>query len=106
MTACIFTKYLGQTNTRSSRIKASARSLSGAKDPYVVVPYVHGMSEEENHDSAALELAEQLGWLGSWVAGDHDSGRVFIRIPYVGNYHASFTVTGSKPQGRTVARRV
>lgn len=104
MTCCIFTKYLGPTNTRGSRVKAWVRSLSGGQNPYVVVPYMYGMSQEMNHDSAALELAEQLGWLGSWVAGDHDTGRVFVRV-VTGNPAASFTVTDAKPQGRTVARR-
>jgi len=106
MTCAIFTKYLGPTNTHGSRIKAwAAGSLSGGRTPYVVVPYMHGMSQEMNHDSAALELAEQLGWFGSWVGGDHDTGRVFVHVA-LGNPAASFNVTSKKPQGRTVARRV
>lgn len=43
----------------------------------------HGISVEKNFESAALRLAEKLGWLpgnlvGGWLAGDKEAVFVFV----------------------------
>jgi hypothetical protein len=70
----ITTKYIGPSNTRSGRIKASAAAGS------VTIPYPsqHGM--ERAHATAALALCEKLGWSGTLAQGGmpSDSGYAFV----------------------------
>jgi hypothetical protein len=53
----IVTKYLGPTNYRGARIKATcnAKSITVSRD--------RGLNISANHAAAARELALQLGWL-------------------------------------------
>lgn len=53
----IETKYLGPTNSRGSRIKAT--SASGI---CVTVGYKSQLSSDENHVEAAKLLCRKLGW--------------------------------------------
>lgn len=53
----IQTKFLGPTNSRGSRIKATCAAGSRT------VEYDHAMNVEENHCYAAQMLQEKLGWL-------------------------------------------
>jgi hypothetical protein len=50
----IYTKYLGATNTRSGRIKATCDSGS------ITIPYPYDGSEEEMHRVAKDALCEKL----------------------------------------------
>jgi hypothetical protein len=52
----ILTKYLGPTNFRGARIKASAQAGS------VTVPWDYELNVEKNHQQAAEALCEKLGW--------------------------------------------
>ncbi len=63
MFQAITTKFLGPTNTRGSRIKATAFAGS------VTVEYDHGLNQADNHKAAAQKLAARLGWKGDWFAG-------------------------------------
>lgn len=54
----IITKYLGPTNHRSSRVKATCDAKS------MTVSWDHSLNSDENHDVAARMLAERLGWTG------------------------------------------
>lgn len=63
MRQAIITKYLGPTNFRGSRIKATAYAGS------VTIDYDAGLSQQRNHDAAARKLAKKFGWHGDWVAG-------------------------------------
>lgn len=54
----IETKYIGPSNVRGSRIKASAEGVKS-----VTLSYSHGLNSEGNHDRAALALAEKYKWL-------------------------------------------
>lgn len=54
----IVTKYLGPTNTRGARIKATADAGS------VTVGYDH--SAHNAHDVAVVALREKLGWAGEY----------------------------------------
>jgi hypothetical protein len=58
MRQAIVTKYLGPTNHRGSRIKATAEAGS------IVVPWNYALDPQENHRMAALTLASNMGWDG------------------------------------------
>ena len=74
----IFTRYLGPTNTKGSRIKASARGLS------VTVPLDYALDLVERHEKAARELLAKLGWQDrqTALAGEtpDERGYVFVAI--------------------------
>lgn len=53
----IVTKFLGPTNSRGSRIKAT--SASGIS---VTIPTDYELTDEENHKKAAVALIKKLGW--------------------------------------------
>lgn len=52
----IQTKYLGPTNTRSSRIVAKCNAGR------LTVPYDHEFDGQGNHEQACKALKEKLGW--------------------------------------------
>lgn len=94
----IVTKYLGPTNVRGSRVKAtaSARSITlGKATASVTLGWDHSLNSEQNHARAAKALAEKLEWHGHWHAGGmpNDSGYVFVCST------SSFFMTLS-PEGR------
>jgi len=57
MRQAIVTKYLGPTNHRGARVKATAQAGT------VTVPWDHGVDHDENHLKAATALAWKFGWL-------------------------------------------
>lgn len=65
----ITTKFLPATNTRGSRIRASAQ------DGSVTVGYNHALGSDPNHDEAAKALIAKLGWGGKWVRGALPDGK-------------------------------
>ncbi len=69
----IATKYHGPTNTRGSRISATA--TSGQR---LTVGYDDALSSEQNHMAAAQELLTKLNWSGQWFAGATPDGYVFV----------------------------
>lgn len=68
----IVTKYLGATNTKGSRIKATASAGS------VTVGYDHALNSSENHDAACKALADKMEWSGVWVGGGTETGYVYV----------------------------
>ena len=54
----IQTKYLGVTNTKGSRIKATCAAGS------LTIPYPHELDGQPAHRKAAEALAAKLGWVG------------------------------------------
>lgn len=67
----IVTKYLGATNNRPSRIKATCDAGS------VTVSWNHSLGIDDNHEAAALALREKLGWTqdyGTLVGGGLPGG--------------------------------
>lgn len=72
MRQAIQTKYIGPTNTKGSRIKATAFGGS------VTVSYDDALSQEKNHQAAAIALAEKLGWSGAIHGGGTLTGYVFV----------------------------
>ena len=70
----IYTKYLGPTNARGSRIKATIASGES-----VTIGYPHDKHEgAEAHAQAALALCQRLTWSGELIAGALHDGYVFV----------------------------
>lgn len=63
----IQTKYTGPTDTRGSRMIATAEG--GARPHRLSVPYDHALNIDENHAAAALALKNKMGWKGAMVGG-------------------------------------
>lgn len=64
----IVTKYHGPTNTRGSRISATAAAGR------IFIPYDHALSIQENHAAAARAYATKWGWHSRYVGGVMASG--------------------------------
>ncbi len=60
----IITKYLPATNSRGSRIKASAEGV-----PSLTIPYPHELSGAAVHAAAAVALCRRMGWGGTLASG-------------------------------------
>lgn len=76
MGQAIETKYLGPTNHRGGRIKASAQAGS------VTVSYDHALDTYDNHRMAAIALMKKVGWKGG-LKGDGNArgnGYVFVFV--------------------------
>ena len=65
----ITTRYIGPTNHRGSRIKATATAGS------VTIEYDPALNIETNHDEAAKTLADKFKWRGWWYGGGMPDGR-------------------------------
>jgi hypothetical protein len=64
----IVTKYLGATNVRGSRVKATAQAGS------LTMHWDDALNSDANHRKAALNLAAKLRWSGVWISGGLPSG--------------------------------
>jgi len=73
----IVTKYHGPTNSRGSRISATAEAGR------VYMGYRHELDIAENHAAAARMFALKFGWLASsdYVMGGTGDGYVFVAVP-------------------------
>jgi hypothetical protein len=71
----ITTKYLGATESRGSRIKATTTMGES-----VTVPYDHSKSNEAVHRVAFLALMEKLPNWGrnAWTVGDTKTGYIYV----------------------------
>jgi hypothetical protein len=76
ITQAIETKYLGATNSRGGRIKATAWADS------VTLSYDHELGYAENHRAAADALLVKLGWDGKFAQGGNvkGDGYVFVNV--------------------------
>lgn len=74
MPQAIITKYVSPTNTKGSRIKATAAVGS------VTVSYDYALNAEQNHLAAAKALATKYEWRGVWTGGGmpDSSGYCFV----------------------------
>jgi hypothetical protein len=70
----IITKYLGPSNVKGSRIKATA--VAGS----VTVPYQHELNNEDAHAYAALAYARKQGWKGELIAGSIEPGGGYVFV--------------------------
>jgi hypothetical protein len=69
----ITTKYLGPTNRRGSRVKATT-----AGGDSLTLTWDDALNSDTNHASAAQALAANLDWSGKWYAGGLKTGMVFV----------------------------
>jgi hypothetical protein len=76
ITQAIETKYLGATNSRGSRIKATAWAGS------VTVCFDYQLNPDQNHKAAADALIAKLGWQGKFAQGGNakGDGYVFVNV--------------------------
>ena len=70
----ITTKYIGPTNHRGSRVKATAEAGS------VSLSWDSALNSDKNHIAAALALVSKFGWKGEWRGGGlpGNGGYVFV----------------------------
>ena len=80
----IETKYLGPTNFRGARIKATAQAGS------ITVGWDHALNVEENHDAAARAFILRYGWHGSWIRGAAPSNRGNVYVCARREAHAGY----------------
>ena len=70
----ITTKFIGATNYRGSRIKATAEGGHS-----LTISYPHEANQgADAHAVAALALCRRLGWDGELIAGGTAAGYVFV----------------------------
>lgn len=78
MYQAITTKYLASTNTRGTRVKATAQAGS------VTVGWDHNFSEAKNYHLVAEKLARSKGWRGVWFyATMANQDRVYVWVPHL-----------------------
>ncbi len=71
----IKTKYLGPTNFRGSRVKASASWCPTT----ITISWADADNSDDNHRAAAAKmLVQKLGWHGCWVEGGGVDGNVYV----------------------------
>ena len=72
----IVTKYIGPSNVRGSRIKATAAAGS------VTIHVDDSLNIDENHALAAEALANKFKWRGAWFGGGmpNDSGYCWVCV--------------------------
>lgn len=68
VTQAIETKYLGATNAKGGRIKATAWAGS------VTIGYDYALDAQGNHKAAADALIAKLGWTGTFAQGANVKG--------------------------------
>lgn len=78
----IETKYLGATNYRGSRIKATQSAMFGNdfKPQTATVDYSHALNLDQNHQEAARKLKLKLGWQGEMYGGTTSRGMAWVFV--------------------------
>jgi hypothetical protein len=69
----ITTRYIGPSNTRGSRITATAEGGNR-----VVISYDPALNSDGAHMKAAITLCEKMGWGTDIIGGGTDNGYVFV----------------------------
>lgn len=66
----ITTKYIGPSNVKGSRVKATAAA------GIVTLHWDNSLNSDDNHKMAAKALATKLGWdYGEWICGVTKEGQ-------------------------------
>ena len=71
----ITVKYLGPTNSRGARVKASAGGTGN-----VTLPFRHEWSMEQNVAAAVDELLLHLGWGNPYALGVLPDGGTYVAV--------------------------
>ena len=74
MRQAIETKYLGPTDTKGARVRASSQARS------FTVGYDHRLNPSDNHAGAAVALAGKYGWTGRLVGGGNATGTGYVFV--------------------------
>lgn len=91
MAVAIKTKFIGPTNHRGSRVKASVMYNWGdGSRGSLTVNWDHSKNSEDNHAAAAEALAKLLEWDGEWHIADGGDFYVWVRV---GSHSKRFTVS-------------
>lgn len=94
----ITTKYLGATDTRGSRIKATSESGESITIPY---PY-DAKQGVEAHSLAAIALCRKLGWRGELIGGAIKDAYVFV---FAGPHAETFPIGLSEDEAWAIQSR-
>jgi hypothetical protein len=70
----IVTRFAGPTNTRGSRVVASAQAGR------MTVGWDHALNSDQNHAEAARAFARKLGWTGTMHGGAMPNGRGYAFV--------------------------
>lgn len=72
----IWTKYIGPSNVRGSRVRAVAERRLGPNMPEIgiTIGWDDAKNSDENHDAAALALCAKMGWPGDLMRGARPDG--------------------------------
>lgn len=76
-TQAIETRYLGASNTKGTRIKATAWGGN------ITIGYDYALDAQDNHRAAADALIAKLGWTGTYAQGGNakgDGGYYFVNV--------------------------
>lgn len=74
MRQAIITKYMGPTNFRGSRVKATAEAGS------ITIDWNDALNVGGNHLEAAKALQAKFGWTDDLTGGSYKKGYVFVQI--------------------------
>jgi hypothetical protein len=76
ITQAIETRYLGPTNTKGGRIKATAAAGS------ITIGYDYALNTDGAHKAAADALIAKMGWTGTFAQGGNakGDGYVFVNV--------------------------
>ena len=75
----IWTKYLGPTDIRGSRVRAVAEIRNGfGAEIGCTVGWDDAKSSEQNHDAAAVALCLKMGWPGDLTRGGRPDGCGYV----------------------------
>ena len=96
----IVTKYLGPTDSRGSRIKATA-----ANGESVTVPYGFSGDEYSRHERAAKALMQKLEWDGEIIGGSLRDGYAWVFAPERSRDPAPRRSTAVRRAARSTRRR-
>lgn len=86
MSQAIVTKYLGPTNHRGARIKATCQAMS------LTLPWDDALDIDPNHTAAAKALAIKLKWKGHWCGGSLPDGTGNAYVQGNSGNHYTFEV--------------
>jgi hypothetical protein len=90
MLQAITTKYIGPTNVRGSRVKATAAAGS------LTLGWDHALNPEANHLAAAQAFARKLGWTGTFHGGAPHEQSSYVWVNATDHKNSSFTLTEQK----------
>lgn len=74
----ITTRYLGPTNHRGARVKATCQAGS------ITIPWDHAWNADKNHAMACAALQAKLGWREKRIGGALPDGRGYAFVVALG----------------------